>query len=789
MIYHHERFSRIRMKPLVKPTVCSLSLADDQGAMLAQRSVSCLTAAVASMAMRALPLLVLFMAGVRASAQSESHASATDTAPTSDIVITGERDHDIAPLMRISPRELNSYGADSVQELLDALQPRIQSSMSNDPPVVLINGRLAGPTELQNLPREAILRVDVLPEKAALRYGFPDDRRVVNFVLREHFRGILGAVVDNQTTEGGAQIDEVYGQLARIDHDTQTTVKAYYRHSAQLLESQRDITAADSHLRTLEPDTSEAVLAATATRPLFGLQPSIEASVDIKSSDSLQGLATAPEGSADIVLRQHTGTTTTHFAARINGLIGELTWTTAATYDGTIAHTLGGTGLDATGALLLNRTDASANTGGVEASLGGRAAKLPAGGLAININVAAQRQDSRAQTELSGSPTTVSHLSRTVGRARLNANIPLTSRDEDILPSLGDLAARLRAGAQEVSSFGILTSFGGGLTWQPARHLSFNADFSDIQAAPNVQALLAPDVFTPGVQLFDFVTDETVYVTQITGGNADLRASDSRVTTLGLSVGPFENGDGFTAYYSRSRVSDAAGTIPPVTSAVEAAFPDRFVRDPLGTLAQVDDRSVNLALQEKDQLVWGFYLQVPAPKPAATGSNAEPNLQFRASLYDTWYFRDTLLVRSAIPELDLLNGAPLSVTGSNIASTQPRHAIDLHTDLVYGAFTVQLRTRWNSATDVNGGTPSAPQSLHFSAMGTVDLRTFADLERTPGFRGHPWTKGVRVTVVVSNLLNSHQQVRDAMGITPTGFEPGYVDPYGRVVTLSLRKLL
>jgi hypothetical protein len=730
-----------------------------------------------------------------------------DMAPTSAIVITGERDPDIAPLMQIEPADVDSYKADSLQELLDALQPRIHSGMSNDPPVVLINGRRAGPTELQNLPREAILRVDVLPEKEALRYGFPDNRRVVNFVLREHYRGIVASLSDSQATEGEGQKGEAQTSLARVEHESQATLKADYTDSARLLESERDITANDSNFRTLLPAMSEARLGGTFTHPLFSLQPSIEASVDLKSSDSLQGLAApgmdspAP-GPDDILLRQHTSSTATHFATRISGFLGDLTWTASATYNGTIAHTLGGTGVDPTGAVSTNRTDASADRAAVEGTLGGRLATLPAGSVAVSVNAAVQEQDSRAQTQLSGSPTTVSHLSRTTDRIAVNANVPLTSREAHVLPFLGDVASRFHAGAQEISSFGLLTSLGGGMTWKPVKTVTFGADFFTTQQAPSVQALLAPIVETPGVQMFDFVEDETVYVTQITGGNEDLRASDNRLTTFGLSVGPFKNQDGFSAYFERRRVSDAVGTLPPVTSAVEEAFPARFVRDPDGTLVEVDDRSVNLALTERDDLTWGFYAMVPlspsAPASSSATSSASntPNAneqhgpQLRVSLYDTWYFRDTILFRGRIPELDLLNGAPSSsIAGNSVAGTQPRHALDLHTDLIIdGAFLAQLRTRWTSPTEVYSGTPEAPDTLRFSALSTVDMGLLADLGKMPGTKGHPWAKGMRLSLVITNLFDTHQKVQDSSGATPTGFEPGYVDPLGRVATLSVRKV-
>jgi iron complex outermembrane recepter protein len=729
-----------------------------------------------------------------------------DMAPESAIVITGERDPDIAPLMQFDPPDLDSYKADSLRELLDALQPRIHSGMSNEAPVVLINGRRAGPTELQNLPREAVLRVDVLPEKEALRYGFPDNRRVVNFVLREHYRGAIASLSDSQATEGEGQKGEAQATLIRVEHESQATVKADYTDSARLLESDRGISATDADYRTLLPAQSEARLGGTFTHPFFGLQPSIEASVDLKSSDSLQGLAapgtdTPAPGPDDTVLRQHTSSTATHFATRVSGFAGDLTWTASATYNGNIAHTLGGTGVGPTGAVLINHTDASADRTAVEGTLGGRLATLPAGSVAISVNAAAQEQDSRAQTQLSGAPATISHLSRTTDRIAVNANIPLTSREAAVLPFLGDVASRFHAGAQEVSSFGLLTSLGGGMTWKPIKNVTFGADFVTFQQAPSVQALLAPIVETPGVQMFDFVEDETVYVTQIAGGNESLRASDNRLTTFGVSVGPFKNQDGFSAYFERRRVSDAVGTLPPVTSAVEEAFPDRFIRDPDGMLIEVDDRSVNLALTERDDLTWGFYALIPlspsasAPSSATTSASKAPNAsephgpQLRLSLYDTWYFRDTILFRDGIPELDLLNGAPsASIAGNSVAGTQPRHALDLHTDLIIdGAFLAQLRTRWTSPTEVVSGTQAAADILHFSALTTMDMGLLADLGKMPATKSHSWAQGMRVSLAINNLLNTHQKVRDSTGATPTGFEPGYVDPLGRLLTLSVRK--
>jgi hypothetical protein len=63
----------------------------------------------------------------------------------------------------LSPSELESYGADTLSDLVDALKPLTRSSRSDGAPVVLINGHLAGVTEFANLPSDAVERVEVLP--------------------------------------------------------------------------------------------------------------------------------------------------------------------------------------------------------------------------------------------------------------------------------------------------------------------------------------------------------------------------------------------------------------------------------------------------------------------------------------------------------------------------------------------------------------------------------------------------------------------------------------------------
>ncbi|MEO7689632.1 MAG: hypothetical protein ABIS51_10130, partial [Sphingomonas sp.] len=52
-----------------------------------------------------------------------------------------------------------------------------------------------------------------------------------------------------------------------------------------------------------------------------------------------------------------------------------------------------------------------------------------------------------------------------------------------------------------------------------------------------------------------------------------------------------------------------------------------------------------------------------------------------------------------------------------------------------------------------------------------------------------WTKKVQLKVSVSNITDGQQRVRDGNGRVPNRYQPDYLDPVGRTVSLTLRKLL
>jgi len=342
----------------------------------------------------------------------------------------------------------------------------------------------------------------------------------------------------------------------------------------------------------------------------------------------------------------------------------------------------------------------------------------------------------------------------------------------------GDLSATVNLSLDNVSDFGALLSQSYGLDWTPINKVHLNAIFTDHETPPTVQQVLAPETFTPNVEMFDFVTGQTVYVTSISGGAPNLHVTDDRVASFGVSLGPFFGKTTFSAHYEQHRIRAAVGTLPPLTADVELAFPERFVRDADGTLIEVDNRSVNLQRQDMNDLKWGFNAWLPFGSQPKGGTQN----RFEFSAFDTWYLKDDILIRDGIPILNLLNGAP-----SNGAGGQPRHQIDWNALVYKDGLGAGFNGTWHSATSVAGGDALAPQSLSFSALGIANLRLFADLGRLPATHDQPWAHGLRVAFQVLNLFDRRQSVQDSAGPTPLAFAPGYLDPAGRTVWFTVRK--
>ncbi|PKP85950.1 MAG: TonB-dependent receptor, partial [Alphaproteobacteria bacterium HGW-Alphaproteobacteria-16] len=153
-------------------------------------------------------------------------------------------------------------------------------------------------------------------------------------------------------------------------------------------------------------------------------------------------------------------------------------------------------------------------------------------------------------------------------------------------------------------------------------------------------------------------------------------------------------------------------------------------------------------------------------------------------LYHTIALTDRITIRDDLPELDLLNG---SATGSRGGS--PRHQVELRAGVTRDGIGMRINADWQSATTVRGGATSSDE-LRFDDFATVNLRLFATLGPQFKFvRDNRWLAGTRVTLAVNNLFDNRLRVTDATGATPLSYQPALLDPVGRTVRISVRKLL
>ena len=164
------------------------------------------------------------------------------------------------------------------------------------------------------------------------------------------------------------------------------------------------------------------------------------------------------------------------------------------------------------------------------------------------------------------------------------------------------------------------------------------------------------------------------------------------------------------------------------------------------------------------------------------GGQGGGRLQF--AFYHTIHFTDSVLIAANGPRLDLLNGDAIGQSGG-----QPRHEIEGQAGYLNNGLGVRFSLNYQTGTAVTGGTSAVPNPLTFSSLTTVTLRLFADPSgRFDLIARHPWLRGTRASVSIDNLFNSRQQVTDQAGAVPVSYQPDYLNPLGRTIRLSVRKL-
>jgi hypothetical protein len=749
-----------------------------------------------------------------------------------EIVVVGGRPRgavisDVPPENQLGPRDIRATGATSIGELLQSIAPQTSSARGREggAPVVLLNGRrISGFREVRDLPPEAIERVDILPEEVALSYGYRADQRVVNIVLRPRFRSTTARIEGGLATEGGRGTGEADATRLLIGEDSRTSLNLHLEAASALTEDERDIAIAGPGVgatdprpfRTLVGESRLARVGGTVSRPLFGASTTIDGQIERSDGRSLLGPSLIEFGTP---LERDTDARSGRLGVAMNGEDGRWRWSLTSGVEASKNRTLTDREDGATPVARRDRARSTSSTATLELVANGPLVEVPAGRASATFKLGGDTRNLDSRTRR-GLVETASDLGRDRLASSVSVDVPVAGRRGG--PSgIGTLSANANLELETLSDFGRLTTYGGGLFWSPVSAASLIVSYTREEGAPGLQQLGDPLLVTPNARIFDFRRGATALVDSVTGGNPALRADDRQVLKLGGTLKPFDETDiELRADYVRTRVDDPVSRFPGPTAAIEAAFPDRFVRDAAGQLVRVDLRPVNFESATRDEFRWGVNFSKPLrsrrppqvlidqlrgarrlpegggvqegpPRPPGDGrfggrrSGGGPfggrGGRLTLSAYHTLALQDEVMIRRGLPVLDYLDGEAIDGGGG-----RARHRIEVETGYFNNGLGARLSADWRSGSEVVGG-PSG--DLEFEPLGTVDLRLFANLgERFELVAKYPWLRGVQVRLGIDNLFDAKQRVRDGAGLTPINYQPDLIDPQGRTVTLSLRKL-
>jgi hypothetical protein len=657
----------------------------------------------------------------------------------------------------------------------------------------------------------------------------------VNIVLRERFRSTTARLDGTTATEGGYLGGLADVSQLQLGRNGRTAVNFRAEGNTALTEDERDIDLDpgepdERSARTLVGSRQLLRAGTTINRTILG-DVSATANTEVEHSEGRSLLGLSAFALEPLVRR--TNSNSAHLGVSLNGNKGKWRWSLTGNADAARSATRSDRKNEADD----DRVETLTRSGDVDLMGNGPLFALPAGDAGLTVRIGASTLDLDHDRRIADDPS----LSRSRASASANLDLPISRRNRHF-SALGNLTLNANAKAERLSDFGTLTTVGAGFNWSPVDRLTFLASWTREEGAPTIQQLGDPLLVTPDTRVFDFRTGQTVLVTATTGGNRQLLADRRNVVKLGGNWKPLEETDlRFRAEYVHSRLDRPVSTFPGASEELEAAFPNRFVRaaplpgETIGQLVSVDFRPVNYDQARRETIRWGFDFSKPlqsarpsraaieqfrrrrtqavpsegappesstprgesegSPPPGASdgpgggfrgfggrfgGGRQRGRLQF--SLTHTINLVDEVTIGPGIPELDFLHGDALGSTGG-----RPRHLLEAQGGYFNNGLGARLSANWRSGTRVDSSSPE--NDLRFSPLATFDLRLFASFgERFDLVARHPWLRGASLRFEVKNLLNSKPRVRNALGEVPTNFQADLLDPLGRTVSISIRKL-
>lgn len=799
-----------------------------------------------------------------------------------EIVVVGERGSavkNIEPIVTLDVNAIMATGATTMPELLRAIRGQTQSADGSEPIFLLNSQRVSGYQDIGSLPPEAILKVEVLPEQAALQFGFPPTRRVVNFITKPSFRQIEAKASAGTTTRLGSGTEKANLGLTRLQNGGRLSLTLEVRHTDPVHQSDRSVvpdpdipfdaignvlgvggeidpalSALVGHAVTIaavpEAVADRTTLAgyAPGTARQFDLGPyrtlsprndavkgevvvanrigkTLAGSISLSAEQSRDRTISGPADAMLLVpgsnpfspfagpvllaryltevdpLRQRTTTTTLHAGFTLRGSVAGWRWDLTAALDQKQVDSRNERGVDpaaanaaiAAGAnpfapldpsLLAPLVDHSrqrTRTAGAKMVATNTPIRLPAGRVSVNATIEVERASAESTTR--GANPFELRLARTRTEGAVAIDVPLASRREGVLPFVGELSVNASLRARNVGGFGGLHEATYGLAWAPITGVQMLATIRQSAAAPDMAQQSTPVSSYLNVPVFDFGAGRTVLATLIQGGNPDLEAEHRLVHSLAINIKPFKKQEWrIGATYETTVIRNQTGTVYALTPQTEAILPELFVRDSGGQLVSVAIRPINFSLERQRTLnfnltLWGRFGKPLPPRP---GAPPGPPAQwtYYGGMGPTIKFSDRLQLRPGTPEFDLLKGDTVTGGGSPSAFGY------FYGGLNYLGNGMNIDGWYGGANRVRNANPAS--DLRFSPIFKLNMAGYISVHHF--LKHEAWTSHMQLRLEVNNATDARQRVRDGNGNLPNRLQPDLLDPIGRTVTLSLRKL-
>lgn len=660
----------------------------------------------------------------------------------------------IAPEQEWGPEEIDNLGAYDIGEVIARLGERLGLQQ---PPMVIVNGRqVVDARNFTSFPPDALVRVETLPPQAGALYGGDPSRRVVNIVLQAAFKSRDAQAKIARPTAGGTSSVVGDARQSQVEGSTTFNLSAQASLTTSLRADERpadDRIPGAGQAGALRPETRIASATVSATGAVGDWATSFSGTAR-RQSDAFASTAAGQVRETRQIVDSLTA------AGGVSGRL--LGWSVRAGLDGLVAKSRQ-SGL----ATFASRTQLISATGSADRPV----LDLPAGPVVLTAD--ARLAASRSETL--GAPATSTQTVQTLD-LRSNVTLPVFSSASDPTARWGDLAVTLGGRVLRQTDAGADGGLNAGVAWTPWGLLRLSAQWSQATEAPTCEQRFGPLQYGPPRPVYDFRSGQAVDITPLLGGNPDLAPQTTQTTSLSASAGPLGRwGLQGNLDLQAVRASNAIGALPTLTPAVEAAFPDRIVRDAQGRLIGIDQRPVNLARSRSETLSTGLSANIPI------GGDAMRRGSMQVGLSHIWRLGDSLVIRDSLPGLDLLAG-----DGGGL----PRHQLTARLDGRYERWGVNAVVNWRGPARIRRDLGAdGPEDIRLSSLLTANLRISTTFDASGAVQEGDRRRydGFRLELEIENLFDARPRARLGDGRLAPGYDRNALDPLGRTLRVSVSR--